>query len=194
MAIFVLYFTPSNHYRWRLKTEERDGDTFADSGRGYTNKGQMLQSIDLVRSLAAEASLVDQTDSLPTDSPLSDGYFELYQDGGSKYRWRLKSREGSLISDSTHGLVTKEDAFRDIQMVRDLAPDATLLDETVGEDSEVPYNLGTLTPKLTIQWPAPPQIEQTVEISTPPDDGAMRVEQAHYCCQSGTVNFGSLGY
>lgn len=39
--------------------------------------------------------------------------------------------------------------------------------------------MGTLPSELTINWPAPPRIEQTVEISAPPDDGELRVEQAH---------------
>lgn len=135
MAIFELYFTKSNQYRWRLTTEEVNGDTFADSGRGYSNKDQGLESIDLTRSLAAEAALIDQTVSSPTDPPMSGGFFELYQDGGRKYRWRLKSPEGRLISDSTHGLMTKEDALGDIHMVRELAPDATLLDLTEGGET-----------------------------------------------------------
>lgn len=178
MATYKLYLESSNKYRWNLNTEEGE-DIFADSGRGYASKDQILQSIYLVRTLAAEALLIDQTASAPTDLPLSSGYFKLYQDRGSKYRWRLKSQEGRLISDSTHGLMMKEDALGDIHMVRELAPDATLLDLTEGGETEVPYNLGALPSELTINWPAPPRIEQTVEISAPPDDGELRVEQAH---------------
>lgn len=183
MAIFELYSTPTNQYRWRLKTEEVNGDTFADSGKGYSSKDQALESIDLLRSVAAGGPLVDLTDGSSADTPLSGGYFELYRDRGLRFRWRIKFKEAlkkaRLISDATHGLATKEVALKDIRMVRNLAQAATLLDETLEDDPDpaVPYNLGTLPPELTIRWPAPPQIEQTVEISTAPEDGTMRAEQ-----------------
>ena len=146
----------------------------------------MLRSVKEVPSFAPEAILIDQTVESPADPPNNGGYFELYQDSGNKYRWSLKIKDGrsttqrgKLISNSTQRFLTKEEALRDVLLVREQASDAILLDTTVGGDTgdQAPYYLGVLPPELTIHWPAPPQIDGTVEITTSPDDGVMRLEQ-----------------
>jgi len=44
--------------------------------------------------------------------------FEVYQDRGGKWRWRLKATNGRIICDSAQGYVNKEDAYAGINSVR----------------------------------------------------------------------------
>ncbi|MBN1693275.1 MAG: YegP family protein [Dehalococcoidales bacterium] len=56
--------------------------------------------------------------------------FELYEDKGGEYRWRLRHQNGQIIADSGEGYVNKEDAKNGIQSVKENAPDALIVDQT----------------------------------------------------------------
>ena len=163
MAVYELYFNRTNHYHWYLKTDEKN--IFAYSGQGYVKKEQAVQDVVLIRSSAKEALLADRTDSAdpePEDRIMAM-HFEIYQDNQNQYCWRFKTGQGTTISYSAKALLYKRDALREIRMVRHLFSGAHLLDltgrESPNPEMPVPYDLGNLPSGLTIQWPAPPQIE-----------------------------------
>lgn len=52
--------------------------------------------------------------------------FEIYEDAGGKWRWRLKAANGSIIADSGQGYARKEDCDAGIALVIKLAPTADM--------------------------------------------------------------------
>ncbi|MEO1065369.1 MAG: YegP family protein [Actinomycetota bacterium] len=57
------------------------------------------------------------------------GKFELYQDKGGKYRFRLKASNGQIIAVG-EAYNTKKSALNGIASVQKNAPDAKIVDET----------------------------------------------------------------
>ncbi len=57
------------------------------------------------------------------------GKFELYQDKGGKYRFRLKASNGQIIAVG-EAYNTKKSAMNGIASVQKNAPDAKIVDET----------------------------------------------------------------
>lgn len=55
------------------------------------------------------------------------GKFEVYEDKGGKYRFRLKAGNGQVIA-SGQGYATKESCLNGIESVRKNAPDASISD------------------------------------------------------------------
>ncbi len=55
------------------------------------------------------------------------GKFEVYKDKKGEYRWRLKAKNGEPIADSSEGYKAKSDCEHGIDLVRTLAPTATLV-------------------------------------------------------------------
>jgi len=47
--------------------------------------------------------------------------FEVYQDRGGKWRWRLRAVNGRIICDSAQGYINREDAYAGINSVRKYA-------------------------------------------------------------------------
>lgn len=56
------------------------------------------------------------------------GTFELYEDAGGQYRFRLKAGNGQTIA-ASEAYTTKAAALNGIESVRSNAPDATLVDQ-----------------------------------------------------------------
>ncbi|WP_435067595.1 HVO_2922 family protein [Haloplanus sp. C73] len=50
--------------------------------------------------------------------------FELYEDRGSEWRWRLVASNGNIVADSAEGYASKQGAKRGIDCVKRIAPDA----------------------------------------------------------------------
>lgn len=50
--------------------------------------------------------------------------FELYQDKGGKFRWRLRHQNGNIIADSGEGYESKANALNGINSVKENAPAA----------------------------------------------------------------------
>jgi uncharacterized protein YegP (UPF0339 family) len=57
MATFELYKDRQGQFRWRLKAS--NGKIIADSGEGYVQKSDCQHGIDLVKSEAAGAGIID---------------------------------------------------------------------------------------------------------------------------------------
>jgi len=124
---FEMFRDAGGEWRWRLIHE--NGNVLADSGEGYSSRSKARQGLDSVRSNAAEAALddLDAGDAVD-DAGGSKATFELYEDGGGDYRWRLRHRNGNIIADSGEGYASKSGAEDAIERVRDYAPDASVLE------------------------------------------------------------------
>ncbi|SDZ97963.1 Uncharacterized conserved protein YegP, UPF0339 family [Haloplanus vescus] len=58
----------------------------------------------------------------------SQGRFELYEDKGGEYRWRLRHRNGNAIASSGEGYTRRHNAHKGMQSVRRNALGATVVD------------------------------------------------------------------
>jgi uncharacterized protein len=65
MARFVIYKDIKSEYRWRFKAN--NGEIIAVSSEGYTQKQNVINSINLVRTLAYGAEVVDTTTNTPSN-------------------------------------------------------------------------------------------------------------------------------
>lgn len=62
---------------------------------------------------------------------MSDATFELYEDAGGKWRWRLVHANGNIIADSGQGYSSKRRARRGIESVKTNATDAPVEEHIV---------------------------------------------------------------
>jgi len=108
---FELYRDAGGKWRWRLVHE--NGNILADGGQGYASRQKALQGVDSVRSNAPEGSNAE---------------FEVYEDAGGKWRWRLRHRNGNIIADGGQGYSSESAAEEAVARVRQYAPDASHLD------------------------------------------------------------------
>ncbi|MDZ5812301.1 HVO_2922 family protein [Halorubrum sp. AD140] len=128
-AAFELFRDAAGEWRWRLIHE--NGDVLADSGEGYSSRSKARQGLESVRSNAAEAALAELGvgDADASDGAGSAGAtFELYEDQGGEWRWRLRHRNGNVVADSGEGYASKSGAEDAIERVRGHAPDASVLE------------------------------------------------------------------
>jgi uncharacterized protein YegP (UPF0339 family) len=56
--------------------------------------------------------------------------FEIYKDGKGGYRWCLRADNNEKIADSANGYTVKESCLYGIDIVKKLAPDAQIKDQT----------------------------------------------------------------
>jgi|AntDeeMinimDraft_4_1070355.scaffolds.fasta_scaffold00317_18 uncharacterized protein YegP (UPF0339 family) len=123
-ATFEYYEDNGGDYRWRLRHD--NGEIVADSGEGYASKSNVRRAMDTVRRVA------DGAVALEID-PVG---FEVYADAGGQYRWRLLHRNGNILADSGEGYVSRSNARRAVDTVREVAADADnfdLYEDNAGE-------------------------------------------------------------
>ncbi len=138
-AQFELYEDRGGEYRWRLR--HRNSNIVADSGEGYTRKHNAQKGMQSVQRNALGAAVVhqdhepeiddeedlDEEPFVPEAAQESQAEFELYEDKGGEYRWRLVHRNGNVIADSGEGYSRKASAKNGIESVRENAVPADYL-------------------------------------------------------------------
>jgi uncharacterized protein YegP (UPF0339 family) len=62
--------------------------------------------------------------------------FEVYKDRQKQYRWRFRAADGGLIADSSAGHNEKADCLEEIELVRQEALGAEMIDPTVSSDAK----------------------------------------------------------
>ncbi|MFB6089843.1 MAG: YegP family protein [Halobellus sp.] len=77
---------------------------------------------DVAGAEADEADLAARLRSLRSSS----ARFELYEDQGGEYRWRLRHRKGNTLADSGQGYAERRNAREGVESVKRNAPSATL--------------------------------------------------------------------
>ena len=111
-ADFEVYEDARGKYRWRLR--HTNGNIIADSGQGYADESGAEQAVDRVRNYAPDAPHLD----------IGTAAFEIYEDAGEEWRWRLRSRNGNTLADSGEGYGSRRRAEEAVVRVKRHAPGA----------------------------------------------------------------------
>ncbi|GCF13625.1 hypothetical protein Harman_15600 [Haloarcula mannanilytica] len=109
---FEVYEDNAEEWRWRLRAD--NGELVADSGEGYANRSKAMDAVERVQSYAADADLLE----------IGSAAFEVYEDKGEEWRWRLRHRNGEIIADSGEGYAERNKAIAAIERVKRHAPGA----------------------------------------------------------------------
>jgi uncharacterized protein YegP (UPF0339 family) len=110
-AAFELFRDKAGKYRWRLLY--KNGNILADGGQGYASRQKARQGLESVQRNVAEDGNAE---------------FEVYEDSGGEYRWRLVHRNGNIIADSGEGYASESGATDAVERIRSYAPVAHALD------------------------------------------------------------------
>lgn len=113
---FETYEDAADEHRWRLKSG--NGQIVADSGEGYSRKSALDDAVERVRTYAPEAHALD----------IGPAAFELFEDKGGAFRWRLRHRNGQIIADSGEGYAEKSKAENAVDRFKRNAPNAAVED------------------------------------------------------------------
>ena len=111
-ATFELYEDNAGEYRWRLR--HSNGNVIADSGEGYASKSGAKDAIERVRGYGPDADVLD----------VGNAAFEIYEDKGGEWRWRLRHRNGNVMADSGEGYGSRSAVVGAITGVKENAPGA----------------------------------------------------------------------
>jgi len=112
-AEIEVYEDEAGGFRWRLA----GGDSLvkADSG-SYESRTGAENAVGRVREFMPDADLVD----------IGQAAFEVYEDEGGEYRWRLRHRNGNILADGRRGYTDRSGAWRGIESVKRNAPRASI--------------------------------------------------------------------
>jgi uncharacterized protein YegP (UPF0339 family) len=109
---FEVYEDNREEHRWRLKAA--NGEVVATSGEGYASESGAEDAVDRVKRLAPDADALD----------VGLAAFEVYEDEGEEWRWRLRHRNGNVIADSGEGYTERNKTHDAIESVKRNAPGA----------------------------------------------------------------------
>lgn len=120
MGKFVIRQTTTG-YKFDLKAS--NGETIATS-EVYETHAACVKGTESVAKCAADANFADLTLG---QEDVTHPKFELYEDKGGQFRFRLKARNGEVIAVS-EGYTTKTACENGIASVRRNAPEAPVTD------------------------------------------------------------------
>lgn len=103
---FDLYEDAADETRWRLVAG--NGETVADSGEGYASRSNAEDAVERVTFYAADADALD----------VGAAVFELFEDSGEEWRWRLRARNGETVADSGQGYSRRAEARAAVDRVK----------------------------------------------------------------------------
>ncbi len=124
-ARFELYRDRGDEWRWRLR--HRNGQVIATGGEGYTQRHNAQNGLESVRRNALGATVLVHEDEaeLPAAEPFepfaavdSRASFELYEDAGGEFRWRLVHQNGNVLADGGEGYATRDGVRRALEGIR----------------------------------------------------------------------------
>ena len=121
MGKFVIRQTNSG-FKFDLKAG--NGEVIATS-EVYTTEAACLKGVESVIKNAPEAGLHDLTGE---EMEVKHPKFELYEDKGGEFRFRLKARNGEVIAVS-EGYTTKASCLNGIESVTKNAPEAEVVEQ-----------------------------------------------------------------
>ena len=109
---FEIYEDNAGKYRWRLLAS--NDNIVADGGEGYTDRNEAETAVERVEKYAPEADALEVTPAA----------FEIYEDAGNEWRWRLRHRNGNILADGSQGYNDRSAARDGIESVKRNAPNA----------------------------------------------------------------------
>lgn len=107
-----VYEDDSGEFRWRLRGQ--NNQIMADSGEGYADRGGADDAVERFREYTPDADVLE----------IGRAVFELYEDRGGEFRWRLRHRNGNILADSGEGYADRSGARDGIDSVKRGSPDA----------------------------------------------------------------------
>lgn len=123
MGKFVISKAKNEEYTFVLKAT--NGQVILEAGETFSSLASCKNSIESVKKNAL-AHVENQT--VEGYETVSHPKYELYEDKGGEYRWRLKARNGEPIGKS-EGYKAKTSAVNGIESVGKNAPDAEVVEE-----------------------------------------------------------------
>ena len=126
---FELYEDRGGAWRWRLR--HQDGGIVAISSEGHATHGDAQRAMQAVRRDAHGATVlhVESEGDLPEaesgegfifpDEVESQATFELYEDKGGRYRWRLRHDNGNMIAHGGQGYASRGGAEHSVERIRE---------------------------------------------------------------------------
>jgi uncharacterized protein YegP (UPF0339 family) len=112
---FEVYEDTAGEYRWRLTS---GNDIVADSGEGYASRDGAEEAVDRVTEYAPGAGLLE----------IGQAAFEVYEDAGGEFRWRLRHRNGNILADCGEGYTDRTSVLDAIESVKRDAPNGPVED------------------------------------------------------------------
>jgi len=129
-ARFEVYEDRAGEHRWRLR--HRNGNVIADSGEGYSSRQKCHQGLHSVKRNALGAGIlrIEKDEPDDADEPAvavaavadeveSQSTFEIYEDAGTDWRWRLRHQNGNVIADSGQGYASRRGVREAVDRVRE---------------------------------------------------------------------------
>ena len=123
MGKFVISKAKNEEYTFVLKAT--NGQVILEAGETFSSQASCKNSIESVKKNAL-AHVEDQT--VEGYETVTHPKYELYEDKGGEFRWRLKARNGEPIGKS-EGYKAKASAVNGIESVGKNAPDAEVVEE-----------------------------------------------------------------
>ena len=123
MGKFVISKAKNEEYTFVLKAT--NGQVILEAGETFSSLASCKNSIESVKKNAL-AHVEDQT--VEGYETVTHPKYELYEDKGGEYRWRLKARNGEPIGKS-EGYKSKESCLNGIASVGKNAPEAEVIEE-----------------------------------------------------------------
>jgi uncharacterized protein YegP (UPF0339 family) len=87
-------------------------------------------------SLEIELEWPEEEGAVDTDAHESKATFEMYEDSAGEYRWRLRHDNGNIIADGGEGYASSANAEQGLESVKQNAPGAAVVDQSVEETVE----------------------------------------------------------
>ena len=116
-ATFEAYEDKGGSWRWRLVHD--NGNIIADSGEGYASKSNATDAVERVSEYAPDANAL----------AAGSAAFEIYEDKGGSWRWRLRHRNGNVLADSGEGYASRSNAAEAVTRVKANAPGAETVEQ-----------------------------------------------------------------
>ena len=96
-----------------------------------------VEADELEPTPEAETVATEDPESEPVDEPAeSKARFEVYEDRGGKWRWRLIHRNGEILADGGEGYASRTGAIQGIQSVKRNGLNVDVEVQRVGLDDE----------------------------------------------------------
>ena len=103
-------------WHWRLVTQDRS--VVADSTEPHESDEGARESIERVRSQAAEADLIE----------FEEAAFQVYEADSGEWRWRLIDEDGGVMADSGAEHESRDEATDAMFTLKEKAPDADIIE------------------------------------------------------------------